>query len=219
ISQSPDHGIVLGYGPLYKTGSLVNAFARYETTLTAMMYMTFSVSGLTYMGVGRNLMYRKALFYHQNGFTRHTSIASGDDDLLISGAATLTNVAIQISKVSFVYSHSKKSISSYLAQKSRHISTSFFYRPLVKFLLAGFAGAQLLFYFGIGLGLMLGEVTFALAILLLVSKWFLQMITQYSIFKRLSSIDLVAWFPVFDLLMMVYYLYLPMFRFFNKKDW
>ena len=49
--------------------------------MTAMQYLSWSLAGVTYMGVGRNLAYNRQLFYKNKGFTSHYHIPSGDDDL------------------------------------------------------------------------------------------------------------------------------------------
>ena len=54
--------IVLGYGPYTFHPSLLNRFIRFETVYTAIQYFSFALGKLPYMGVGRNLAYRKELF-------------------------------------------------------------------------------------------------------------------------------------------------------------
>ena len=39
------------------------------------------------MGVGRNLAYKKSLFFKNKGFASHINITSGDDDLFIQEVA------------------------------------------------------------------------------------------------------------------------------------
>ncbi len=66
---SNEKTIVLGYGGYSKTkNSLLNKLIRFETVLTAIQYFSFAKFGLPYMGVGRNLAYRKDEFYKVNGF-------------------------------------------------------------------------------------------------------------------------------------------------------
>jgi len=46
-----------------------------------------SIMGITIHGVGRNLSYKKELFFKVKGFANHMHIISGDDDLFIKEAA------------------------------------------------------------------------------------------------------------------------------------
>ena len=45
------------------------------------------------MGVGRNLSYKKELFFRVKGFTNHMNLMTGDDDLFIKDAANKDNVS------------------------------------------------------------------------------------------------------------------------------
>ncbi len=69
------------------------------------------------MGVGRNLAYTKDLYNNANGFSNHTHIKSGDDDLLINQVATKKNTAICFSKDSFTLSKPKMTFSAWFKQK------------------------------------------------------------------------------------------------------
>ncbi len=51
--------IVLGYGAYHKKKGVLNKIIRWETFHTALQYLSYARAGLAYMGVGRNLSYRK----------------------------------------------------------------------------------------------------------------------------------------------------------------
>ena len=100
--------IVLGYGGYEKiANSFLNKIIRYETLLTATQYFSWAKMGKPYMGVGRNLAYKKEEFFNVNGFIDHIQIRSGDDDLFINQAADSDNTTIAYSPESFTYSASK----------------------------------------------------------------------------------------------------------------
>ncbi|MEP6617350.1 MAG: glycosyltransferase, partial [Ginsengibacter sp.] len=80
--------IVLGYGAHKKNEGFLNKLVRWETFHTALQYLSYACAGMAYMGVGRNISYKKTLFYRHKGFASHNHIASGDDDLFINTAAT-----------------------------------------------------------------------------------------------------------------------------------
>ncbi len=164
--------IVLGYGA-YETidHSFLNKLIRYETLLTAIQYFSYTIVGLPYMGVGRNLAYSKSLFTNHDGFNSHKHIKSGDDDLLISEIATPNNVNISYHKSSHTLSLSNKSYKNWFRQKRRHISTSTSYKPVHQFLLGLFYSSQFLFW--------------TLAIILLASAFNWQIVTIL-IFIRLT---------------------------------
>ncbi len=88
--QPPDDDakeIVLGYSPYLKKDGLLNALIRFETFFTAVNYLSFALKGMPYMGVGRNMAYKKSLFFENKGFAAHMHIPSGDDDLFVNANA------------------------------------------------------------------------------------------------------------------------------------
>ncbi len=88
--------IVLGYGTFHKKPGLLNKLIRFETFHSALQYFSFALAGMPYMGVGRNLSYKKDLFLRNKGFSSLNQIPSGDDDLFINMVATPTNTTIVI---------------------------------------------------------------------------------------------------------------------------
>ncbi|MBK8347332.1 MAG: glycosyltransferase [Saprospiraceae bacterium] len=212
--------IVLGYGPLTRQNGWMNDFAKYETILTAMQYVTYARTGIPYMGVGRNLMYRKSLFDRVDGFSSHDNIASGDDDLLIMAAATSTNTAVQICRESFVYSDAPLSLRSFLNQKKRHISTSVRYQPIHQMLLGLFAMAQTGFFLLLAGGWFTGLLSLSVVLSFLAAKWIVQMNLHHKIFRKLDGCHLVLKFPLLDICMTLYYLVLPVYSLFaRRRSW
>lgn len=138
--------IVLGYGPYEKLPGWLNLMIRYDTFQIAIQYLSFALSGRPYMGVGRNLSYKKTLFYKHKGFINHYHINSGDDDLFINAAATKRNTGIQINPESHVFSDPKTSFGSWFTQKRRHFTTGKFYKTSKKYLLGGQALSAVLYY-------------------------------------------------------------------------
>ncbi len=138
--------IVLGYGTYRKTVGFLNQVIRYDAFLVAMQYLSFALAGSPYMGVGRNLSYRKELFFKYKGFTSHYKLKSGDDDLFINRAATRSNTRIEISPDAHTISRAKANLIQFIIQKRRHYSTARHYRAKFKFLLSlGYISKLILF--------------------------------------------------------------------------
>lgn len=145
-SYDDETDIVLGYGPYLKVKGILNYIIRYDTLMVAMQYLSFALAGLPYMGVGRNLSYRKSVFIKNKGFTSHYRIASGDDDLFINQVAKRKNTKIEINPESFMYSAPKTSFKNYFRQKRRHLTTGKYYKARFKWLLGTYSGSQLIFW-------------------------------------------------------------------------
>ena len=133
---SVDHKIVLGYGGYERKKGLLNILIRYETTFTAIQYLSYAIKGKPYMGVGRNLAYEKALFFDNKGFAGHYHLLSGDDDLFVNENATWKNCAVEFSPESHTLSLPETTFRAWIKQKKRHLSVGSHYKPGSKIRLA-----------------------------------------------------------------------------------
>ena len=138
--------IVLGYSKYKKLPGFLNKLIRFDTFNIALQYLSFAMAGVPYMGVGRNLAYKKSLFFKHKGFATHYHIESGDDDLFINQAATPTNTCTEISSDSFTLSRVKKDWKGWFEQKRRHLTTWTEYKPSDKIRLGIYPFAQMFFW-------------------------------------------------------------------------
>lgn len=138
--------IVLGYGAYRKEKSLINNYIRFDTFFIALQYFGFAMAGRPYMGIGRNLAYRKSLFFENKGFASHRKLASGDDDLFINQVASPENTKVEFSTGTHTFSEAKKTIRSWIQQKKRHLTTGLSYNLGTKTLLAGELISRIFFY-------------------------------------------------------------------------
>lgn len=172
---SKDKEIVLGAGPYAASGGLLNALIRFESYLTGTFFLSFALAGLPYMGVGRNLAYTRQAYERVGGFKKHYHIASGDDDLFVRDAATAQNTTICIHPDALVVSHPAETWTAWWRQKKRHYTTAPHYRWGVKFLLAIYPMAVLLFLVAV-ISLLVYENSRHIALIGLGSKIMLQLI-------------------------------------------
>ncbi len=210
--------IVLGYAPYRKVTGWKNRFIRYETVLTAANYLSFALAKIPFMGVGRNLAYRKQIFFAHNIYGKYPHLIGGDDDLLVNAAATAHNTAVQIAPSSFMYSSEKETWDEYWHQKQRHVSTARYYRWKHRLLLI--------------IPPLLAISTYAGLLVLLTTTWWLEGLLLYGlrtavhsvsfrvICKKLCEEDLRKWLPVMDLVFLFYYLKLIPASFFRSpRQW
>ena len=127
--------IVLGYSRYKKTKGFINSIIRAETALNGIQYLSFALAGNPYKGVGRNLAYRKSMFFENKGFARHIKLISGDDDLFINQVATKTNTEVEYDYTAQTISEPKGTFSSWFYQKRRHMTTRKHYSKRSKFLI------------------------------------------------------------------------------------
>ncbi len=139
-----DKGIVLGVSPYEYRPGFLNRIIRYETLFTAVQYLSMALIRQPYMGVGRNLMYRKAIFFDNKGFYTHLNVVGGDDDLFMNEVTTPRNTAISLDPATFVFSKPKETWADWRIQKRRHINVGKFYKPAHKRRLALLMGSHVL---------------------------------------------------------------------------
>lgn len=199
-----DTEIVLGYGAFHKRKGLLNKLIRWETFHTAMQYFSYALAGKPYMGVGRNLSYKKTIFYRHKGFSAHNNIPSGDDDLFINMAATKTNTKINIDKDAFTLSDAPKTWKSWIRQKNRHYSTGKYYKPIHKFLLGLYTLSHFLFYPLLAVSLIF--FNWQMALIVFGTRFLMQAIILYPCMKKLDEQKMYPWFLIIDIWMFFYYL-------------
>ena len=211
--------IVLGYGAYKKKSGLLNKLIRFETFHTALQYFSYALAGQPYMGVGRNLSYKKEVFFKNKGFSSINQMPSGDDDLFINQVSKRKNTAIVIDKDAHTLSEPKTSFNDWMTQKYRHYTTSKYYKKHHAFLLGLYAVSQFLVY-----PILIAALIFSKEYILIASLWGARFIIQGTILrstmKKLNELDLWPWYFLFDLWSVFYYLFtLPSVWKAPNKNW
>lgn len=210
--------IVLGYGAYFKRPGLLNKLIRFETFHSALQYFSFALAGMPYMGAGRNLSYKKTLFFRNKGFSSINHVPGGDDDLFINQVANSENTNIVLDKEAFTLSEPKSSFGAWLQQKSRHYSTGRFYKGKHKFLLGLYSLTHFLFYPLFAAALIFADWRLVLGVFAL--RFITQAFVFYKAMQKLDEKDLFPWWWIFDLWMFFYYLiFAPALWKKPKKSW
>ena len=205
---SNEKDIVLGYGAHDKVrNSLFNKLLRFETAYTAIQYFSYAQLGLTYMGVGRNLAYKKSLFFNNGGYANHMHIKSGDDDLFINRVATKNNVALCLSPTSFTISTPKKNIKEWILQKRRHVSTASLYKKKHKSLLGISFLIQFLFW-SLAIFLLAYGYQWKIVLALILFKITIQYLVVGKSVRKLKENDLTFWIPFFEIFLILIQLFI-----------
>jgi glycosyltransferase involved in cell wall biosynthesis len=204
LGYTPSREIVLGFGGYTNQPGLLNKVIRYETFHTFLQYGSYALAGIPYMGVGRNLSYKRQLFSHVGGFEKHKNQISGDDDLLINAIANSRNTALCIHPDSFIWSTPEQTWSDWLRQKTRHISAGIAYRPIHQFLLGLYTLSLILTYVTIPV-ILFTSIPIGWVLIPLFARWLVQMIIFYHVLRRVNAIDLWYFSTIFDFFSIAYY--------------
>lgn len=204
LLKSPAVEFVLGYGPTATGRGFLGGWIRFETAFVATQYLTCARAGMPYMGVGRNLAFRKRVFERMGGFSQHVHLASGDDDLLVNAAATGHNTTWCADPQAFVYSEGKTTWEGWARQKRRHLSAGVAYRWSHQMVLGMLGMSYTLHYFLLFCFLLMGTVSKTVLFL-----WLSRTILLYLMYRRSFSVlrepGLLSQFPIYDALLAVYY--------------
>jgi glycosyltransferase involved in cell wall biosynthesis len=209
--------IVLGYSPYERLPGWLNKLIRFETFYTALSYLSCALCGNPYMGVGRNLAYRKELFFRGKGFASHMHIPSGDDDLFVNQNATATNTAIEISQDAQLISIPKTTFRAYSEQKIRHYGAGKAYKTRHKRLITLQFASALAFYLPAIALFFIQPAWWPWFLGAIVFRWIVQWIAYIPVFRKLSCSDLAPWLPVLDIFYYFYQTSFSLKTLFRKK--
>ncbi|TAF46600.1 MAG: glycosyltransferase [Sphingobacteriales bacterium] len=190
--HNPNIEIVLGFSPYEAKNGFLNKLIRYETCITAINYLACAIIGKAYMGIGRNLSYKKSVFFKGKGFASHMHIPSGDDDLFVNQHAKRHNVAIEYSADAQVLSQPKTSFTSLWKQKIRHLGAGQNYKRVDKQRLTLQFLSGCLFYV-LAVLLLVLKFMFLWVIAILMLRYFLQLIIYQKGLVKLQSKNLLGW--------------------------
>ena len=124
--------VVLGFSPYFEKSDLLNHLIGYDTLFNGLQYMGMARAGKPYMGVGRNLAYKRETFFSVGGFKGLLGNRAGDDDLFVNRIANAANTVVVNNPNSIVWSVPKTTWREWFHQKRRHLSVSPQYRTQSK---------------------------------------------------------------------------------------
>jgi cellulose synthase/poly-beta-1,6-N-acetylglucosamine synthase-like glycosyltransferase len=207
--------LVLGYSPYIHEPGLLNAFIRFETMLTGIQYFSFARMGLPYMGVGRNLAYRKKLFLDNKGFHGHMAVMGGDDDLFVNQHATKQNAFTVLNEKAVTYSKPKTTWAEYYQQKIRHLAVGKHYQWKHKLVLAPLSISNILLWPSVIPCLF--TVYWDIALLAILARWIIQILTALQLTKKSGERLEIRKIPVLDFIFCFYYLVAGFRALFTKR--
>jgi len=96
-NYSPDIAIVLGFSAYGHHKGFMHKLISYDNLNTGLEYLSSALVHRAYAGNGRNLSYKKDLFFKHKGYYKSLSLHAGDDDLFINESATKKNTTVEYS--------------------------------------------------------------------------------------------------------------------------
>ena len=208
--------VVLCFCTYTKQKGLFKFLLQYDNLTTAMNYMGLALSGHPYRGDGRNIAFKKDLFFKVGGFTKHYNLPLGEDDIFIRNVSTATNTTVSLTPESFLSSDAKHTYKEWKRQKIDRLSTYKYYKPSIKFLLSIPNITTLLFYAFV-ITLLLLSLPFEYVILAIVIKFVLQILIYFKSCKRLGIKRVFIFAPLIELYFLLLNAELRLLSLFRKK--
>ena len=179
-----DTDIVLGYSGYAPHKGFRLANLAFNNLLLSLRYLSMALRRHTYMGCGRNLAYRKELFYRNHGFSQQLNLKRGEDDLFINQAATSSNTRVELSAAAatHIVPHN---LHEHMTVRHDYHASSRYFKGSQRHVWAFETGVQLLYTIGtlacILIGLLTGRWMVSAALGLL---WMVKMLIQCILFCR-----------------------------------
>lgn len=117
---------VLGVSPYISHNDILSQFIRYDALNSMLNYLSQTIKGNAYMGIGRNMAFRKNI-WNEKYLKKFGAYGFADDDTIVQHISDKSKIEIMTNAK--VFSFASKSLKQYLKQKIRHISGGKTYKP------------------------------------------------------------------------------------------
>ena len=187
--------VVLGIGQYRSSGTILNGLIQYETLQTAISFLGFASLHKAYMGLGRNMAYRKSSMRSESA--RGEELASGDDDLFVQASFDPGDFSWCIDKGAHTFSRPPSDLGTWLTQKSRHYSAARYYRPGIQLRLLIYKSSIYIPNYLVMTLLVLGANE--LALLLFLMAWFFHLVLLEKNRRKLHFTRPIYFLPCYEI--------------------
>lgn len=216
--------VVLGYSGYERGKGWLHKRVAFDNLFTSMRYLGFALAGSPYMGIGRNIAYRKELFYSQKGFSAHLNLQRGDDDLFINHVATAENTRVETDAEAIVRMPPVYRAKDWREDKIGYASTARLYHGAQRRLAGLETTTRLAFYASWIAAFAMGILNFhwlaaSIAFFIWLLRFALQAIIINKAAKDLNDKRRYYWtLPVFDMLQPIQSLRWKLYCLFRKRS-
>lgn len=221
---TPHTQIVLGYSGYERGKGWLHKRVSFDALFTALRYLGFALAGMPYMGIGRNLAYRKELFFKQKGYSTHLNLQRGEDDLFINQIANADNTRVETDARAIMRMQPVERYKEWKEEKVSYMATARYFKGAQRLLLGFETFTRLLFYAaclgGIVMGIMsLHWLVAGIALLIYLLRFTVQAIViNQTASDQKEKRHYYLSLPVFDLLQPLQTLNFKLYRFYRSKS-
>ena len=197
--------VVLGFCQLDLKKSFSKKLIHFDNLFFGIKYLGMVLANKPYMGMGRNMAYKKELFFKNKGFSSILNIEYGEDNLFINKVVTTVNTSVVLSPESMVVSNVVDRLSTWRTIKSKHLITKKYLKGFQTqlFDLEVFSryGFYLLFVLLTLIGILQSSIILiGIAALLFIIRYFMQVMILNKNSKLFNAGKFYFSLPLFDLI-------------------
>lgn len=221
---TPRTEMVIGYSTYEHGKGWLSKRVCYDNLFTGIRYLSAALGGHPYMAFGRNLAYRKELFYQHKGLSAYLTLQRGDDDLFVNQTASASNTRVECSPEAVMCTSQPYRVKDWREEKIGYRSTAHLYKGCQRWIFGFETCTRLLFHTGWLTSMVLGtwQAHWAVAAagpLLFLLKWGVQGIVMRLTCQALNEPRRYFWsLPVFDFLQPMQSLRWELYCLFRKKS-
>lgn len=153
---TPRTQVVLGYSGYERGKGWRHKRISFDSLFNSLRYLGFALIGKPYMGVGRNMAYRKELFFKLKGYSMHLNLQRGEDDLFINQIANEENTRVETDPNAVIRMQPIERYKDWKEEKMSYLATSSYFHGSQRYLLGFETCSRLLFYATFGGAIVLG---------------------------------------------------------------
>lgn len=224
MSQAYKEGteIVLGFCAYHYRKGFMHQLIAYDNLINGLQYISAALVHQPFTGNGRNLSYKKELFFQQKGYYKSLALHAGDDDLFVNESATKRNTQVvyspdsitEMAAVDYFKIWKEMKVSRAATKKRYKGYKLFFYRfevlthilllfSAIATILAGLAGNWL--------------ISVAAGILFLI-RYITKAVILHKSAKMLHQKPTTGWLFLLEIIQPVFNIYVRIYRVFRGKN-
>lgn len=220
---TPQTQIVLGYSGYDRTKGWLHKRVAFDTLFQSLRYLGFALAGKPYMGIGRNMAYRKELFFEQKGYSKYLNLQRGEDDLFVNQMGNSNNTRVETDFNATMRIRPVYRYKDWKEEKVSYVATACFYRGAQRYLSGFETVSRLLLYIALIASIVCGILNFhwpvaGIALLLGLIRYIVQAVVINRAAKEMGG-NRTYYFslPLFDILQPMQSLNFKLCRFFRGK--
>lgn len=221
-AYGPDTDIVLGFCAYRYIKGFLHQLIAYDNLVNGLEYISACLSGKPFTGNGRNLSYKKELFFQHKGYYKSLALHAGDDDLFVNESGRKKNTRAVFTPDSITETPSLDYFKVWKEMKVSRAATQRYYKGgmLTFFRLEGFS------YF-LFLGMTVAAVIVgihgnwlvsAVTGFLFVLRYIIKAVILHKSARMLQQRPTTVWLFLLEFLQPIFNIYVRIYRVFRGKN-